>query len=1018
MRFSSLFINRPVLGIVCNILIVLFGLIGVTFLGVRDYPAIDPPIITVNTAYTGANPDVIETQITEPLEESINGISGIRTLTSTSSEGQSVITVEFNLGTDLEAAANDVRDRVSRAMRNLPNDADPPIITKADANASPIIFLSLKSETRNALDLTDYAVNVLKERLQTIPDVSEVRIWGEKRYAMRLRLNPVKMAALGITAQDIKSALDRENIELPSGRIEGAMTELSIRTYSGLHTEKEFSDCILKDSKGQMVRLGDIGTAMYAAENERSLLKRNGAPMINIVLIPQPGANHIAIADEFYKRYKAIKKDLPHDIEAEVIFDTTKTIRASILEVVETIALAFLLVLLVIFAFFRTWRATLIPMLAIPISLIGVFFMMYLFGFSINILTLLAIVLSTGLVVDDAIVVLENIYVKIEKGMAPVDAGHKGSSEIFFVIISTTLTLAAVLLPVIFLQGLSGRLFREFGVVVAGSVMLSAFVSLSITPMLCTKLLKHHDPRSRSLYSRTEPYFERLIAGYRSSLEKMMHRRRLAFPVIGVAVLVFIGMYLLLPSELAPPEDRSRLTISATAPEGTSFEFMCSYMDDLYEKIKGSVPENKNIIQMVPGGAGGSGSAVNTGAIRIFLVDPSQRRRTQQQIFDKLSREVRQYTGARTVVIQDQTISTGSGGRSLPVQYVLQAPNLEKLKEKLPLFFQEASKNPLFAAVDVNMKFNKPELRVEIDRDKARDLQVSALDVASALQLSLSGNRYGYFIRNGKQYQIIGQYERHNRGKPADLMSSFVKNKDGDPVRLDNIVTITESSSPPQLYRFNRYVSATIFANPAPGYTLGEGIKEMDKIKKKVLDESFSTALSGPSRDFAESSSSMLFAFALALVLVYLVLAAQFESFRSPVIVMMTVPLAIAGALFALWYFNQTMNIFSQIGIVMLVGLVAKNGILIVEFANQRRRAGMSLDKAIVDAAASRFRPIVMTSLTVMLGSLPIALAIGAGAKSRMSMGIVIIGGLLFSLVLSLYVVPAVYTYISPKDRK
>jgi multidrug efflux pump len=1019
MRFSSLFINRPVLGAVCNILIVLFGLIGAAFLGVRDYPAIDPPIITVRTTYTGANPDVIESQITEPLEESVNGIAGIRTLTSTSAEGRSTIRVEFNLGVDLEAAANDVRDRVSRAMRSLPTDVDPPIVTKADADASPIIILSLNSDSRTPLDLTDYANNVVKERLQTINDVSEVRIWGEKRYAMRLWFNPLTMASSGITVQDVKAALDRENIELPSGRIEGGETELSIRTLSGLRTERDFNELIVKESAGQVVRLRDIGRAELGPENERTILKRDGVPMINVVLVPQPGANHVAIADELYRRYDALKKELPADITAEMLFDKSKTIRASITEVAETMAIAFFLVMLVIFAFLRTWRATLIPMLAIPISLIGSFFVMYLSGFSINILTLLAIVLATGLVVDDAIVVLENIYVKIEKGMEPAEAGRKGTSEIFFAIISTTISIVAVLMPVIFLQGLIGRLFREFGLVLAGAVVLSAFVSLSITPVLCTRLLRRHTQGSRahSFYARTEPFFERLIAWYRSSLLSLMKRRRFAFPAVAASFVLGCVLYLLLPSELAPMEDRSAVNVSATAPEGSSFENMCDYMDRLYERTRELVPEVRNIIQMVPGGGGGA-EQVNSGMMRLFLTDPSQRKRSQKEIAQLLSREFRRFTGARIVTSQEQTIATGPGRGSLPVQYVLQAPDLEKLKQKLPVFFQAASQSPDFSAVDVNMKFNKPELRVSINRDNARDLGVSALDVAQTLQLSLSANRYGYFIReNNKQYQIIGQFERKDRGRPEDLMSLFVKNSAGGLVRLDNLVKLVEASTPPQLYRFNRFVSATVSANLAEGVTLGEGIKEMNKIKKEVLDESFSTDLAGASRDFAESSSSMAFAFVIAIILVYLVLAAQFESFRSPFIVMMTVPLALAGALFALWYFSQTINIFSQIGLIMLIGLVTKNGILIVEFANQRRRAGMPLFEAIVDAAASRFRPIVMTSLTVMLGVLPIALALGASAKSRASMGIAIIGGLAFSLILSLYIVPAVYTYISPKDK-
>jgi multidrug efflux pump len=1015
MRFSSLFINRPVFATVCNILIVLFGLIGATFLGVRDYPAIDPPIISVSTTYTGANPDVIESQITEPLEESINGIAGIRTLTSSSAEGRSSISVEFNLETNLEDAANDVRDRVSRAMRNLPRDADPPIITKADANSSPVVSMTLKSDTRSPLDLTDYGINVVKERVQTIPGVSEVRIWGEKRYAMRLWFNPLTMASAGVTAQDIKAALDRENIELPSGRIEGNATELTIRTLSGLHTEKDFNDLIIKQEGGQIVRLSDIGRAELGPEEERRILKRDGVPMIIVVLVPLPGANHIAIADEFYKRYESIKKELPHDIEADIGFDITTTIRESIKEVLQTIALAFCLVMLVLFSFLRTWRATLIPMLAIPISLIGAFFIMYLSGFSINILTLLAIVLATGLVVDDAIVVLENIYVKIEKGTPPLEAGHKGMSEIYFAVISTTITLVAVLLPVVFLRGIVGRLFREFGIVVAGSVLLSSFVSLSITPVLCTRILRKKPSDAHTFYGLTEPFFQNLIAGYRASLQAFMKLRILSIPLVIVSILAIFGLFLLLKSELAPLEDRSRLTINATAQEGASYEYMLDYADTVYGLIKQKYPECSSLFSVVPGVRGAGG--VNSAFLRLTLTDPDKRKRSQQEVADALTRDLRAFSEARAAVIQEPTIGDRRSG--LPVQFVLQAPDLERLREKLPLFLDEAQQSPFFSIVDVNMKFNKPELQVSIDRDKARDLHVSALDVAQSLQLSLSANRYGYFIReNNKQYQIIGQFDRRSRDKPEALASSFVKSSDGRLVRLDNLVSLHETSTPPQLYRFNRYVSATVMANLAPGRTLGEGITEMKRIGKKVLDESFSTDLAGNSRDFAESSSSIWFAFGLALVFVYLVLAAQFESFRSPLIIMTTVPFALSGALFTLWYFNQTSNIFSQIGMIMLVGLVAKNGILIVEFANQRRRAGMELFEAVIDAAASRFRPILMTSLTIILGALPIALALGAGAKSRMSMGIAIIGGMLFSLVLSLYIVPSVYTFISGKIIK
>jgi multidrug efflux pump len=923
--------------------------------------------------------------------------------------------VEFNLGTDLEAAANDVRDRVSRAMRSLPPDADNPTVTKADANSSPILFVTLQSDKMSLLDLTDYANNVFKERLQTIADVSEVRVWGEQRYAIRLWLDPLKMTARRVTAADVKAAIDRENVELPTGSIEGVTTELTIRAMSGLHTPAEFNNLIIRQTPEGVVRLSDVGEAVAGPENLRTIMKRDGVPMLGVALIPQPGANHIAIAKEFYKRLEVLKKELPPEITVQLGFDVTKTIRSSIHEVIGTIILAFLLVVLVIFVFLRNWQATMIPVLAMPISLLGSFAIMQLCGFSINILTLLAIVLATGLVVDDAIVVLENIFVKIEKGEKPLSAAHRGAREIFFAIIATTLSLIAVMMPIIFLGGMSGRLFREFGAVVAGAVALSAFVSLSLTPMLCTRLLRRHEPGSHSLYSRTEPLFEALIGAYRSALQGFMHRRWLALVIIAATMALGIFLFRLLPAELAPVEDRSRLTVSSTAPEGSSFEYMRNYMDELYDLVKRTVPERDGAITMVPGG-GGSRAGVNSGLIRLMLVDPDQRDRSQQQILDQLMRDVKKLSGSRTFVSQEQTIGDRRGG--LPVQYVIEANSLDKLREKLPQFLQEAAKDPVFQIVDVNLKFNKPELRLSIDREKARGLGISALDISQALQLSMGGIRYDYFIRNGKQYQVIGQLMRQDRSKPLDISAMSVRSGNGEFVQLDNLITMNESSNPPQLYRFDRNVAATVSAGLAPGHTLGEGIKAMEKIGDRVLDESFGTALAGPARDFAESSSSFNFAFLLALVLVFLVLAAQFESFRDPFIVMLTVPLALAGAVFSLWYFNQSFNIFGQIGIVMLIGLVAKNGILIVEFAHQRRKAGMAFDEAIIDAAVSRFRPIVMTSLTVMLGSLPIALAIGGGAQSRMSMGIAVIGGMLFALVLSLFVVPAIYSYISRRKGK
>ncbi len=1015
MTLSSVFIDRPVLATVCAILIVLFGAIGFTFLGVREYPAVDPAVITVSTSYPGANADVIETQITEPLEASINGIAGIRILTSSSSDGRSNITVEFDLGVDMETAANDVRDRVSRAVRNLPPDAEPPIVTKADADAMPILSIMVQSPTRSLLELSEIANNIFKERLQTVPGVAEVRIWGEKRYAMRLWLDPARLAAFRMTPLDVISALNRENIELPSGRIEGRSTELTIRTLGRLRTAHEFNDLIVKEDGGRVVRLGDVGYARLGEENERTIMRGKGAvPMVGVVVVSQPGANHIAIADEVYKRIAQIQRDLPSDIALVPAFDVTRNIRTAITEVEETVLIAFSLVVLVIFFFLRDWRTTLIPVVAIPISLIGSFFIMYLANFSINILTLLGIVLATGLVVDDAIVVLENIYQKLERGYDPIEAAHRGSKEIFFAIISTTITLAAVFLPIIFLQGLVGKLFREFGVVVAGSVLISAFVSLTLTPMMSARWLKKSEEENW-FYRKTEKFFRQLISGYNRSLTAFVKRRWLAIVIMVASVAFIFGIGALLPSELAPLEDRSRLQISSTAPEGSTFEYMDGYMNQLLHAIETSVPEKNNVQVVVGGGFGSSGS--NSGFIRLSLTDPGERTRSQQEIAEDLTRFVQQFSDARTFVTQEQTISVGRRG-GLPVQYVIQAPDFERLRDVLPKFLEELRQDASFQMFDVNLKFNKPELQLAIDREKARALGVSMMDVAQTLQLYFSGQRVGYFIMNGKQYQIISLATRDNRNEPLDLRSIYVRNSRGELIQLDNIIRLSEQSATPQRYRYDRYISATVSAGLAPGVTLGDGIAAMDRISKKVLDESFRTALTGVSRDYAESSSSLIFAFLLAVVLIYLVLAAQFESFRDPLITMFTVPLALAGAVLSLGVFGQSLNIFSEIGVIALIGIVTKNGILIVEFGNQRQRAGLPVKEAVIEAATLRLRPILMTSLATVLGALPIALALGASAQSRVSLGIVVIGGLLFSLGLTLYVVPALYTYLSTEKRK
>ena len=1010
MNIASICIKRPVLSSVLSIILLLLGFVGFNMLGLREFPSVDPPTITVSTSYRGANTDVMATQITQPLEESINGIDGIRTLTSSSSDGDSRITVEFNIDGDLEAAANDVRDRVSRVISRLPPDCDPPVIVKTDADADAILTLAIQSETRSLLELTDYGINVFKERLQTIPGVSDIRIYGEKRYAMRLELDPARLTAYQISPMDVRNALQKENVELPSGRIEGYERELTIRTLGRLTTEEEFNNLLIKEQNGVLIRLRDIGRAVLSSESLKSSLRGNGGvQMIGLAIQPQPGSNHIAIADEFYKRVERLKQEIPQDLKLTILSDITINIRKGIKEVEETIFFSFALVVLVIFVFLRHWRTTLIPVLAIPISLIGTFAIMYFAGFTINLLTLLGIVLATGLVVDDAIVVLENIYKKIEHGEKPMVAGHKGSAEIIFAIISTTITLAAVFLPIMFLSGITGRLFREFAVTVAGSVLISAFVSLTLTPMMCARLLKKSTSESK-IYKRSEQFFEKMTESYHSSLKTFIGHRWIAVWIMLASLAIILVIGRLIPTELAPMEDKSRIRITAIAPEGTAYESMDSYMQKLTEVVD-TLPEKETLMVMT--GMRGS----NEGMIRIGLVLPDQRKRSQQEIADWLNELMRKNSFARGYATQEQTIATTRRGAGLPVQFVLLAPDFASLKETLPKFLDKAMEDKAFQVVDVDLKFNKPELRVEIDRDRAKTLGVSVRDIAENLQLYFSQQRYGYFVLRDRQYQVIGEASRSNRDNPMDLSSIYIRNAAGKLIQLDNVLKVTNQSNPPNIYRFNRYVSATVSAQPSTGTTLGEGIAEMKKIAKEVLPENFSTSLAGSSRDLDESASSLVYAFIFALVLIFLVLAAQFESYRDPLIVMLTVPLAIAGALISLFVFSQTLNIFSEIGIIILIGIVTKNGILIVEFANQKKNAGLPLREAVLEAATLRLRPILMTSLATTLGALPIALALGAAAKSRVPMGIAIIGGLMFSLVLTLYIVPALYTLISGQIR-
>ncbi len=1006
MNISELSIRRPVLATVLTIIILLFGAIGYITLGVREYPSVDNPIISVTCSYAGANAEVIESQITEPLEQNINGIPGIRSLTSTSQQGMCRITVEFDLSVDLETAANDVRDKVSRAQRYLPRDCDPPTVSKADADAMPILMVAIQSDSRSLLEISEIADLTVKEQLQTIPDVSSVQIWGEKRYSMRIWLDPVKMAAYGITPVDIKNTITSENVELPSGSIEGNSVELTLRTMGQMHTAQEFNNIIVKEKDGNIVRIRDIGQAELGPADLKSYMKMNSVPMVGVVVVPQPGANHIEIADAVYQRMEQMQKDLPEDIQYSYGFDNTRFIRASIDEVKNTVYEAFVLVIIIIFLFLRDWRVTLIPCIVIPVSLIGAFFVMYVAGFSINVLTMLAVVLSVGLVVDDAIVMTENIYIRIERGMNPFKAGIEGSKEIFFAVISTTVTLVAVFLPIVFMEGTSGRLFREFSFVVAGSVIISSFAALTFTPMLATKLLKRRKEQ-KWFYRKTEPFFEGLSNIYSKSLDAFMKVRWVSIPV---SILMFVLIWFLwgeIPAEMAPMEDRSRITVNTRGAEGVSYEFMRDYTEEINALVDSIVPDAQSVTARV---------SSNSGNITISLKDISERDYTQMEVAEKLTAAVSKKTKARAFVQQQSSF----GGRrgSMPVQYVIQATSIEKLQEVLPEFLSRVHDNPTFKMADVDLKFSSPEVRVNINRDKAGSMGTSVRDVAETLQYGLSGQRMGYFYMNGKQYEIIGQVNRQQRNTPTGVKSIYIRNDQGEMVQLDNLVEFIESVAPPKLYHYNRFLSATVSAGLAEGKTIGDGLDEMDKIAEEVLDDTFRTALAGVSKEFRESSSSLMFAFILALVLIYLILAAQFESFKDPFTIMLTVPLAIAGALIFMYFGDITMNIFSQIGIIMLIGLVAKNGILIVEFANQKQESGESKMEAIRSASLQRLRPILMTSVSTILGLLPLAIANGEGANQRIAMGTAVVGGMLVSTFLTMYIVPAIYSYISTERKQ
>ncbi len=1016
MSLPSLSIKKPVLAAVFSALIVIAGLVGWRYLGVREFPMTEPPVISVITFYPGASPDVIASKITKPLEESISEASAIRTISSESREQVSLISIEFNRDIDLEDALNDVRDKVAKSKNQLPADVDPPIVEKASSPDNLVAFLEVESDTKDIKEVSHLASTVIKDRMQSIPGIQKVAIVGEHKYAMRLRFDPVKLAAYQLTPEDIRIALSRENIDLPSGRIEGDNNELSVRTLGRLTSEEDFNEMIIKQHGNAVIRLKDIGFAALGEMNERNAIinETDGKNTIGVgvAIQIQRGVNAIEVVDEFYKRLEQLKKEISTEYRLIVGFDFTKPVRESIKEVEETLFIAFGLVVLIIFLFLRDWRSTIIPVLAIPVSILSAFFIMFIAGFSINVLTLLALVLAIGLVVDDAIVVLENIYKKVEEGMNPIQAAMAGSKEIYFAVISTTITLAAVFMPIIFMGGISGQLFKEFAIVVSGSVLVSAFVALTLSPMLSAYLLKKKN-KPNWLYRHTEPFFIKLNNGYLSLLKSFMRHRWLAWVFLpATAVIIyFIGQKL--PSELAPVEDRSNMSLIAIAPEGVSFEKMKQNMIEVGKYVADSTEGLYQTYSMVAISFNPAPAPTSFAVQSIYLKDPKERKTTIQELYNKYGMASGNFRNILLFPYLPPTIGTRYGG-GMPVQFVLQAPSLDSISAVLPSFLNAARQSKKFMFVDADLKINKPEIKVNIDRKKAAMMGVSIQEVARTLQLSFSGQRYGYYLQNDRQYEVIGQVERTNRNDISDLRAVHVRSANGQMISLDNLVTIDEGVSPAAIYRYDQYTSATVSAALAPGTSLEEGIEEMERIKAETLGEHFKSSLAGQSRDFQESQGNINLTLILALLLIYMILAAQFESLRDPLIIMLTVPMAVTGALLSLYWFNQSLNVFSQIGIITLVGLITKNGILIVEFANHLKETGLSKFDAAIHAAEQRFRPILMTSLAMIFGALPIALT----QNSRQSLGIVIAGGLIFAGILTLFIIPAVYSYLSTSKRK
>ncbi|HEU4724436.1 MAG TPA: efflux RND transporter permease subunit [Candidatus Eisenbacteria bacterium] len=1009
MKLSVLSIQRPVFATVLSLAIILFGVIAFSRLPVREYPDIDPPIVSITTFYRGASPSVIETEITDILEEEMATLEGVKTLTSSSREQGSVITIEFELTRNIEGATNDVRDRVSRVRGTLPREADDPIVEKVDTNAQPVLWVALSSENHTGLELSDVADRVLKERIQRLPGVGGVFIGGERRYAMRVWLDPQRMASHGLTTQDVEQAVRLENAEIPAGRVEGKEREFSVRTRGDLVTAEEFGDIIVKQQGTETVRLSDVAEVTVGAEDERTAARWNGKEAVGLGIVKQSKASTVDVCEAVTKALPSLATQIPAGMKLDIAYDSSNFIRESINQVTETIFIAMILVVLVILIFLKSARATLIPALAIPISIVGAFAVAYFAGFTINILTLLAMVLAIGLVVDDAIVMLENVYRHMEMGKDRRQASLDGSQEIGFAILATTIALVAIFVPVAFLTGTVGRLFNEFGITVAVAVLLSGFVALTLTPMLCSRMLQSEQGRKHNALSQgIDRFFDGMNRSYERALRGALRHRGLSLAGAGLLAVVIVAMFFLLPRELVPTEDRGVAFGIVIAPEGSTLDYTDRYMRQV-ESILLPLPERQGLFTATGLGFGGPGRVTN-GFVFLNLKPRHERAKSQQQIVQELFPQLFSIPGVLAFVINPPSL--GGSFSSSPVEYVLQAESYDELQAAVGAFMQKAGKLGYLINLDTDLRLNKPQLDISIDRERAAQLGVSVTDIGTTLETFLGGRAVSTFKRGTKQYDVIAQVKPQGRSTPDAIEGIYLRGS-GGLVQLASVVHVQETVAPKELNHYNRVRSATITANLPPGFPLGMALDALDQITKNDLPAGIRHELAGQSREFRDSSTSLYLLFVFALVFIYLVLAAQFESFIHPLTILLAVPLAVVGALVSLFLFRQSLNIYSQIGLIMLIGLVTKNSILIVEYANQLRARGLSITDAVAEASKIRLRPILMTSLATIFGVLPIAIGLGAGGEARRPLGIAVVGGMAVSTFLTMVLVPVVYTLLA-----